>query len=152
MNYSSRHPTHLLQLLLKSRDWLESGLSAGLKASGWQGVPVSQALLLSLVGGGERRPSEIARRLGVSRQAVHQTLAEMEAAKWLALEPDPFDKRAKCVALTESGTQLLAAVASVFTQIEGTLERRLGSSMWHGMLGALEADWGPAPKADGSPE
>lgn len=142
MNTSVRQTTHLLQLLLRAQDWLEASLQAGLSAAGWDNVPVSQALLLSLAGAGERRPSEIARRLGVSRQAVHQTLAEMEGAGWLVLEADPYDKRAKCVALTASGDSLLQDVASVFSRIESRLEERLGSPAWQALQLALEADWG----------
>lgn len=142
MNTSARQTTHLLQLLLRAQDWLEASLQSGLKAAGWESVPVSQALLLSLAGAGERRPSEIARRLGVSRQAVHQTLAEMESSGWLKLEPDPYDKRAKCVALTESGERLLNDVARVFGNIETVLGGRLGAERWQGLQGALEADWG----------
>src|SRR5437763_8219085 len=50
------------------------------------------------------RPSELATRLRISKQALHYLLGELERLKYLEREPDPDDRRAKRVALTPRGT------------------------------------------------
>lgn len=50
--------------------------------------------------------SEHARRLGFSRQAIRRLTAEMEKDGLITLVPDPADKRALTVSLTESGHRL----------------------------------------------
>src|SRR5438552_8694245 len=50
------------------------------------------------------RPSELATRLRIIKQARHYLLGELERLKYLEREPDPDDRRAKRVALTPRGT------------------------------------------------
>lgn len=73
------------------------------------------------------RPSELARRTDVTKQAVGQTLAEMEARGLVASLPDPTDGRARLVRLTPKGEaafrQGLAALAQVERELEGEVGR-----------------------------
>ena len=49
------------------------------------------------------RPTELARRVDVSKQAVGQALADLAARRLVELVPDPADGRARLVRLTETG-------------------------------------------------
>ena len=54
-------------------------------------------------GEGISRPSALARKLRVSRQAMQKTLADLEDKGYLKLVPDPDDRRAKHVRLSRTG-------------------------------------------------
>jgi DNA-binding MarR family transcriptional regulator len=51
------------------------------------------------------RPSELAARLGLSKQAANDLVREFEAKGYIKLEPDPDDGRAKRIVATERGRQ-----------------------------------------------
>src|SRR2546421_1505129 len=50
------------------------------------------------------RPSELAARLGVSKQALNYLLGELERLSYIERRQDPYDLRSKRVALTRRGT------------------------------------------------
>lgn len=90
---------------------------------------------------GVTRPSDIARRLGISRQAIHATVAQMIDKGILTLEPDPTDARHRRLALTDFGERMRgdaqAIMASLTEQIAGTI----GNSRFEALLETLAADW-----------
>ena len=49
------------------------------------------------------RPSDLAARLGVSKQALNYLLRELERLDYLERRPDPDDLRAKRITLTSRG-------------------------------------------------
>ena len=53
------------------------------------------------------RPSELAARHGLSKQAANDIVREFEANGYIRLEPDPDDGRAKRIVATERGLQAL---------------------------------------------
>lgn len=62
---------------------------------------------ISLLATKDKRLSELANTLGVSRQAVNQVVDQIESAGYVRREPDPLDGRAKRVCLTSAGQGLL---------------------------------------------
>ena len=83
--------------LLSAVYWFDEALQAGLAASGWSQVTRIQSMALANIASGTHRATQLARNLGVSRQAVSQTLAEMEARGLIRTTLDPEDKRALVV-------------------------------------------------------
>jgi DNA-binding MarR family transcriptional regulator len=84
------------------------------------------------------RLTEIARRAGVSKQAVGQLVDELEA--WGAVErvPDPSDGRAKLVRFARGGSSLLEGLA-VLKQLETDLARRVGRARLNRLQEDLQA-------------
>jgi DNA-binding MarR family transcriptional regulator len=66
--------------------------------------PVHQPILRDLLVS-NLRPSELAARLGLSKQAANDLVREFEAKGYIALEPDPDDGRAKRIVATDRGWQ-----------------------------------------------
>ena len=62
---------------------------------------------ISLLATQDKRLSELASTLGISRQAVNQVVDQIESAGYVRRMPDPLDGRAKRVCLTSSGKGLL---------------------------------------------
>jgi DNA-binding MarR family transcriptional regulator len=91
---------------------------------------------ISLLATRDRRLSELADTLGVSRQAANQVVDQIEAAGYARRAPDPLDGRAKRVCLTRAGRVLLADGVRVATEREATYAAIVG----RGALAALRAD------------
>jgi DNA-binding MarR family transcriptional regulator len=66
-------------------------------------VTRSHHRVMVVIGPDGTRPSELARMLQVSRQTMQETLAGMVRLDLVTLEPDPHDRRAKVVKLTDFG-------------------------------------------------
>ena len=72
------------------------------------------------------RPTELATRLGVSKQALNYLLGELERLDYLERQPDPDDLRSKRVALTARGTSAIAAIREAVDEIETAWAQQLG--------------------------
>ncbi len=85
------------------------------------------------------RPTELATRLGISKQAVGQLLDDLEAMGTVVRVPDPSDRRAKLVVFSEEGrAQILEGLAHLL-RIEGKLRRALGKETMDQLRDALLA-------------
>ena len=130
---------HIFQALV----WMDEALQARLHDLGWPDVSRAQSMVMLNVAAGVTRPSEIARRLGISRQAIHTTIAQMVELGMLRLEVDEADGRHKRLHLSEFGESMRADAQASMNEIMGSLETRLGKPLFASLMKAFEADWGP---------
>lgn len=130
------------RLLLDAFNWFDAGLLASLKEQGWPDLSHSQSMVMAYLGSGGIRISELARRLGVSRQAAQKSVKELERLKLVITEVDPTNSSAKTVVLTTQGEANVAAALNAFSEIEIQLSRRIGSSDLASLRRSLEKDWG----------
>src|SRR5215204_1544977 len=72
------------------------------------------------------RPSELAARLRISKQALNYLLGQLERLDYLERRPDPDDQRSKRVALTPRGTSAVHALRDAVAEIESAWAQRLG--------------------------
>jgi len=72
------------------------------------------------------RPSELATRLRISKQALNYLLGELERLDYLERRPDPDDLRSKRVALTRRGTSAIQVIREAVGEIEAEWAARLG--------------------------
>lgn len=70
--------------------------------------------------------SELARQLGVTKQAAAKTVASLERAGYVRREPDPDDGRAVRLLRTARGTEMLALSAEFFEAYHARLVDALG--------------------------
>ena len=80
--------------------------------------------------------SELARRRGITRQAVHQHVRGLVARGYVRLEDDPEDRRSKVVRRAARGAALDAALARIKRDMQGQVEAVLGPDA----LAALRRD------------
>jgi len=73
------------------------------------------------------RPSELATRLRISKQALNYLLGELERLDYLERRPDPHDLRSKRVALTPRGTSAIRVIREAVGEVETTWAQQLGS-------------------------
>ena len=72
------------------------------------------------------RPSELATRLRISKQALNYLLGELERLGYLERRPDPDDLRSKRVALTPRGSSAIVAIREAVDEVEVAWAQRLG--------------------------
>ena len=72
------------------------------------------------------RPSELAARLRISKQALNYLLGELERLDYLERRPDPDDLRSKRVALTPRGTSAIGVIREAVAEMESAWAQRLG--------------------------
>ncbi len=72
------------------------------------------------------RPTELAKKVDVSKQAIGVAVAELRAQGLVELVPDPLDGRARLVRLTRKGAGAFELGLSVLGFYEEQLRARLG--------------------------
>jgi len=74
-----------------------------------------------------QRPSALAARSGMSRQAINHLISHLERAGYLERYTDPADPNARLIRLTERGRRLYERIEAVAATIEAE---------WAGQVGA----------------
>jgi len=86
--------------------------------------------------------AELARRLGTSRQAVHQAVQGLVRLDLVELVADAQDRRTRRARLTAKGRRIDRKVVATIHELERELEARLGAKAVAAMRAVLEMDWG----------
>lgn len=133
---------HMVVSLLQGFYWFDEGLQNYLQARGWPEVTRPQSMVMANIVLGVDRPSDIARRLGVSRQAIHTTISQMIDLGMLALADDPKDRRTKVCVLTPVGEDMRHDAQEAMQILAAELSRRLGKRQVAETAALLVGDWG----------
>ncbi len=72
------------------------------------------------------RPTELAARLRMSKQALNYLLGQLERSGYLQRQPDPDDQRSKRITLTQRGTDIVPVIRNAVAEIESEWEATLG--------------------------
>ena len=72
------------------------------------------------------RPSELATRLRMSKQAVSYLLGELERLGYLTREADPHDQRSKRIALAPRGEAAIGVIREAVGEVETAWTKQLG--------------------------
>jgi DNA-binding MarR family transcriptional regulator len=74
-----------------------------------------------------RRPSDLAARLLISKQALNYLLGELERLGYLERRADPDDLRSKRIALTPRGISAVGLIRDAVREIETAWAQQLGA-------------------------
>ena len=72
------------------------------------------------------RPSELATRLGMSKQALNYLLGGLERAGYLERQPHPDDSRSRRIALTPRGLSAVEVIRDAVAELETSWTELLG--------------------------
>jgi DNA-binding MarR family transcriptional regulator len=72
------------------------------------------------------RPTELAARLRMSKQALNYLLGQLERSGYLERRPDTDDQRSKRITLTERGTAIVPVIRDAVAEIEREWQAALG--------------------------
>ncbi len=73
------------------------------------------------------RPTELAARLRMSKQALNYLLRNLETWGYVERQPDPVDTRSKRIALTPRGVLMGQTIRDAVSEIEGEWRTQLGA-------------------------
>jgi DNA-binding MarR family transcriptional regulator len=135
-------PEVLMAALLRAYHWMDEGLQNGLQRAGFHPRTRTQTMILVNISNGITRAAQLARVLGVSRQAIQQQINELERDDIVTQCPDPDDRRANRIVFSEKGASMMKLALSSLRDCELVLEHRLGSEMIAPLRDALLSDWG----------
>ncbi|MHA7651467.1 MarR family winged helix-turn-helix transcriptional regulator [Mycobacterium sp. ML4] len=110
-------------------------LKSAFAAAGLDGIRPAQAVALVPLATGGLHASDLADRLGVSRQAVAQAVTALERHGYVTREHNPEDARTRIIELTPRGRQTLRVMRSTAKDVEGRWRQILGQRR----LGELRA-------------
>ncbi len=136
---------NLPQLFSDARRWFEEGLLTALEAAGATPVSPTQAQLFAVLDDHGTTVSELARRMGVTRQTAHQAVHGLVGAGLLEQAPDPASARQRLIRRTEEGERAHQQAGVILERLEEQLAERIGREAVDALRAALEVPWGRPP-------
>ncbi len=120
------HALALTHATTRFQQNLVAWLLTRLAADGFEGVSASQLSLLGELDCGPNHAAQLARKLGVTRQAIHKSIRELEAAGWLQTRTDADLGNQKVIEFTEEGERMMAAARRHFADLDALLLKEFG--------------------------
>lgn len=116
-------------LSILSRD-LSRGLMAKSAAKGHKGLKLNwDTVFLNLDFRDGSRIVDLAQANGLTKQAMSQIVAEIEKQGYIVKQEDPDDGRAKKIALTARGKQLIQDSMHAYDELEAEYEALVGAEV-----------------------
>jgi len=131
------HSLSMAFLLGEVHDALMGHVAERLSGRGHARVTPPALGFLGQLDCGLNHAAAIAGRLGVSRQMVAKTVAEMERAGWLEQATDPQRRNRKVIRFTPEGERLMADARQVLADLDAQLARECGDDFLPAAMLAL---------------
>jgi DNA-binding MarR family transcriptional regulator len=110
-----------------------------LHQAGFDDLDTAHLPLLQYPGPHGTRPSELAARLRMSKQALNYLLGQLERLGYLERIPDPDDGRSKRISITPRGAELIPVIRGAVAEMEAMWSHQLGPKQF-AQLRALLVD------------
>jgi DNA-binding MarR family transcriptional regulator len=107
-------------------------------AEDWKGLRQSHFRVISGVQEGGISVTELAERLGMTKQGCGQFVTQLEARGHLRTDADPDDRRVRRVHRTPKGQRTIAAVTARILEIEGEWSEIVGDRRYRTFRKVLE--------------
>jgi DNA-binding MarR family transcriptional regulator len=101
---------------------------AGLYARGYTDLIAAHLNVLQYPGPENERPSELAVRTRMSKQALNYLLGQLEQLGYLDRHADDRDQRSKRIHLTSRGRAAIKAIREIVRDVEADWEQQLGAA------------------------
>ena len=99
---------------------------AALHERGFDDLDAAHVNVFQYPGPEGARPSDLAARLRISKQALNYLLGELERSGYLERRPDPEDLRSKRVALSPRGVSAVGVIREAVGELEVEWAQQLG--------------------------
>ncbi|MFF7757011.1 MarR family winged helix-turn-helix transcriptional regulator [Streptomyces griseorubiginosus] len=106
---------------------LENRIFARLAEAGFDDFTPAQARVMQRIGPNGTRLTELAEQAQITKQTAGFLVDQLEKAGYVVRVPDPTDKRARLVCLTEKAASAQRIAAAVVAEVEKEWEAHLGS-------------------------
>ncbi len=138
---NSNAKPNLKQLLIARADWFAREIESEIAKTEYADLTPAESRLLTHMAGKPCNMAELARRLGVSRQAVHKTVMGLASRNILTLTDDPDRGNAKLVLYTEHGREINRAGARMIDKIEQRIAHKMGRDAMEQLRLLLAKPW-----------
>ena len=101
-------------------------LHHALHENGFDDIEGPQLGVLLWPGPEGMRPSDLAARMGITKQALNYLLGDLERRGYIERRPDPDDRRSRRIALTDRGRSLIPVIRSAVADAEREWAAALG--------------------------
>ena len=105
---------------------VQEHMLARLHAEGFSDFDASYLTVFRYPSPQGERPSDLAARRRVSKQALNHLLGQLEQRGYLEREADPDDGRSKRITLTPRGVEAIAVIRRAVAEMEGAWAKQLG--------------------------
>lgn len=109
-----------------------------LEKSGFRDVRPTHGCVFRYVKGGGLRLTELAERANMTKQSVGEIVDDLAARGYVKRVPDPDDRRAKLICLTERGEEAQAFGFRLFAEVERRWAERYGQDRISALRELLE--------------
>ena len=116
-------------------------LIAQLNAAGFDELRLPHMAVLQFPGPDGVRPSVLAERAGMSKQAMNQLLGSLESLGYLVRSDAPGEGRARIVRFTKRGRAVYAAMIDILRDIEREWSEELGAKRFAELKELLFRVW-----------
>jgi DNA-binding MarR family transcriptional regulator len=129
----------------------------GLHQRGFTDLVPAHLTVLQYPGPDGQRPSELADRIRISKQALNYLLGQMEELGYLTRVGDSEDQRSKRVKLTARGRAVIRSIREIVAEVETEWESQLGAASFAQLrdlltqLRAITSNPPPQPPAPDQP-
>jgi DNA-binding MarR family transcriptional regulator len=132
---------YLRRLLLNRSDWMEQRLYANAELNGYGDVTAAMSRLFAHLAGRPVGLSELARRLTVTRQAVHKLASEAARLGYVEFIDCEKDARVKLLGFTQKGWDMAESAEAELDAIEADLARQIGAEQLAALKAILSSPW-----------
>jgi DNA-binding MarR family transcriptional regulator len=94
---------------------------------GFDDLDAAHLLVFQYPGPHDTRPSELAARLRISKQALGYLLGQLEQLGYLERRPDPDDHRGKRILVAQRGKRAIRVIREAVAEVETEWTQRLGA-------------------------
>jgi DNA-binding MarR family transcriptional regulator len=93
---------------------------------GFTDLEPAHLIVLQYPGPQGTRPSELAARLRISKQALNYQLGQLERLGYLDRQPDPTDMRSKRIVLTQRAASAIPVIRETIAELETDWAQQMG--------------------------
>lgn len=120
-------------------DAVHARILSQLHEAGFTDLVPAHMAVLRWPGPQDRRPSDLAREAGTTKQAMNYLLRQLEELGYLAREDHPDDQRSKRIRLTKRGYEAAENIRTTVRELEAELEGELGKARFKQLKDLLVA-------------
>lgn len=132
--------------LMNAVNWFDEAFQNSLEAAGYARTTRVESFVIVNIAAGRQRPADIARNLGVSRQAISQILKAFTQRGWIETLPDPNHGKAQIVTFSAAFAERAELCGHIINGIVRELEQRIGGAAVNALKLSMTADWGTPPQ------
>ena len=135
---SETPPPPLARLLGLALDKMSRELQERIKAAGFTDQRMAHNAVFAHIPPGGITLAELARRAGITKQAMSELVVDLEEKGYLIRRPGAHDRRTKVIELSGRGWAAMGAALAAFEEMERELEGRLGGPRLQSLRRTLE--------------